>query len=289
MARRRARRRQPELEENPDRWLVSYADFITLLFAFFVVMYAISSINEGKYRVLTDSIVDAFHGPPKSIEPISLEKPTYATVIEELSVVEKIEPIGPGITYAAEDMHERPTALDKLHDLASKNVMAQVVTEVQGAMQELIASGDIKVTSDELWVEIDIKSQILFDSGSATLQPTAMAPLEKLAGVLNNFNHSIQVEGFTDNVPIANAVFPSNWELSASRAANVVHLFMKNGVNPSRMAAIGFGEHRPIADNATLEGRMQNRRVAIVVLADDSARRILDLNKTTGQTSVSPP
>lgn len=167
--------------------------------------------------------------------------------------------------------------------------MAQVVTEVQGAMQDLIAAGDIKISSDELWVEIDIKSQILFDSGSALLQPTAMPVLEKLSGVLNKFNHSIQVEGFTDNVPIANAVYPSNWELSAARAANVVHLFMNNGVNPSRMAAIGFGEHRPIADNATLDGRMQNRRVAIVVLADDSARRILDLNKPAGQAPVPAP
>ncbi|MEW5757104.1 MAG: flagellar motor protein MotD [Pseudomonadota bacterium] len=283
------RRRQPELEENPDRWLVSYADFITLLFAFFVVMYAISSINEGKYRVLTDSIADAFHGPPKSVEPIKLDIPTYATVIEDLSAVEKVNPIGPGLTYSAEDMHERPTSLDKLQDLASKNVMAQVVTEVQGAMQDLIDSGDIKVTSDELWVEIDIKSQILFDSGSALLQPTALEPLKKLADVLNNFNHSIQVEGFTDNVPIANDVYPSNWELSAARAANVVHLFMKNGVNPSRMAAIGFGEYRPVADNATLDGRMQNRRVAIVVLADESARRILDLNKPSAAVPGATP
>lgn len=279
MTRRRSHRLHHDEDDSHDRWLVSYADFVTLLFAFFVVMYAISTINEGKYRVLTDSIVDAFHGPPRAIDPITLDQPTYMLPMHDMSILPKTEETGPGVSYSQNDRKETPAPLEKLQELASRNVMAQVVSEVEGSLNTLINDGDVTVTNNELWVEIDIKSKVLFDSGNAVLQTKAEGVLKELAGVLNKFPHSIQVEGFTDNVPISNSVFPSNWELSAARAANVVHLFSKSGIDPERMAAIGFGEYRPIAGNETPEGRAKNRRVAIVILADKSARHVIDIDR----------
>ena len=109
------------------------------------------------------------------------------------------------------------------------------------------------------------------------------------ASSLKLFPNPIQVEGFTDNVPIRTAAYPSNWELSAARAASVVHLFMKAGVNPERMVAIGYGEHRPVAGNETPEGRSKNRRVVLVIPAEDDARRILDLQRLSGEPSEPRP
>lgn len=276
MSRRRTNRWRHDEEDSHDRWLVSYADFVTLLFAFFVVMYAISTVNEGSYRVLTDAIVHAFHGVPRTIQPIKLDPPGHATVYKELSALPMAEDHGP------KDEKQTPASLEKLQDLANRKVMEQVAVDVEGSLKSLIEQGDVTVTNNELWVEIDIKSKVLFDSGNAILQAKSARVLQDLAVVLNKYPHSIQVEGFTDNVPISNAVFPSNWELSAARAASVVHLFTKSGIDPQRMAAIGFGEHRAIADNSTAEGRAKNRRVAIVILADKSARHIIDLDRGNG-------
>jgi chemotaxis protein MotB len=265
------RQRTVEESENVDRWLVSYADFVTLLFAFFVVMYAISSINEGKYRVLSDTLIAAFNTPPKSNQPIQIGKPVTQTPTEQTS---------PGV---AKPIHVEPPKVDD-----QKARMGRIAHKVERSLQPLINRDEIKVTYNKLWVEVEIKSNILYSSGSAELEPEAYEPLKKLALVLKDLPNYIDVEGHTDNLPIKNAVYPSNWELSASRAASVVHLFTKEGIPAEHLSAIGFGEFRPVASNNTLEGRRQNRRVKVVILADKNSRRAAAIDSSNSSNQEEP-
>ena len=278
-----ARKQKHEEHENHERWLVSYADFITLLFAFFVVMYSVSSVNEGKYRVLSDALNAAFRSQPHSMQPIPVgstvehgegKQPMSGTpsliplpipVIPEAKQ-QQVE-IGKGDKGEAELEKERHTADDKRP--AAKQADAtieRIADEIVEAMDGLIKDDLISVRRDERWLEVEIKSSILYPSGSARLAPPAYPMLEKLAQILSRFPNPIHVEGFTDNVPINNIAFLSNWELSAARAASVVHLFTEYGIAPQRMAAIGYGEFKPVADNTTPEGRAKNRRVVLVIM-----------------------
>lgn len=262
MSRRKAKH---EEHENLERWLVSYADFITLLFAFFVVMYSISSVNEGKYRVLSDSLVAAFRNPPKNINPISLDSSAKSSMVEE-------------------GTQGKPNLISIPNSSAhAGSPMQAIANQIKDALHPLIDQNLIKVSSNKLWVEVEMNTKLLFPSGSAVLEPRAMPALSALARVLDTLPNHIQVEGYTDNVPISTSMYPSNWELSAGRAASVVRLFMKDGVDPRHMAAIGYGEYSPIASNDTEAGRSRNRRVVVVILADESARRVLEIERGAGQ------
>ncbi len=262
------RKRRQEEHENLERWLVSYADFITLLFAFFVVMYAISSINEGKYRVLSDTLVEAFNKQKIELEPVVEERPVAQESPQ--AVIDPIAPIAPG-----------SSVIEMLEETARDNMLGQIADDFEVAMQPLIESDLIDINREDLWVEVEINTSLLFKSGNAELEDEAIPTLSKIAAILKRYPNYVQVEGFTDNLPISTYLFPSNWELSAGRAASVVHVFMNNGVPPERMAAIGYGEYRPIADNATPQGRRKNRRVVLVILADAKARRALDIKRNT--------
>jgi len=233
------RRYTEEEEEDTSRWLVSYADFITLLFAFFVVMYSISSVNIGKYRVLSDSVSLAFL--PKEYNK-DTEVPTAITT-------------------------ERVPFSIGIDGRSSYQAMAETAAKVENRMKKLINQGQIAIRGNEKWLEIELKSNILFASGSAELAPESDQILEQLSQILQDSNNPLYVSGYTDNIPINTAQYSSNWELSAARAASVVRLFSETGVNPERMGAIGFGEFRPIVDNSTAENRIKNRRVVIRVLA----------------------
>lgn len=256
----------PHETENTDRWMVSYADFVTLLFAFFVVMYAMSSVNEGKYRVLADTMTEAFKVAPKSPEPIQIGKENKV-VSSSKPVIEVIKPIK--ILPKSQRTYERE--------------MKQIAETVTKSVQPLINKGLIKVTQHKLWVEIEMNSKILFSSADSELEEEAFPALKALADVLKKLPNSIDVEGHTDNIPINNDLYPSNWELSAARAASVVHLFTRYGVNPQRLSSIGYAEFRPIANNSTAAGRVRNRRVKIVILADKNARRIVEIDRDIGQ------
>ncbi len=257
-----ARKKKPEEHVNHERWLVSYADFITLLFAFFVVMYSISSVNEGKYRVLSDSISSAFN-PSEAGLPIKLNNPLKPPIVSRVAIssadsvnIKNLSAYG-GVEASRED----------------KINLRKIAARISKDLAPLIDNKLVKVKKNDLWIEIEIKSSILFSSGKASLQAKARPVLRDVAKVLSDFNNQIQVEGFTDNIPIATENFQSNWELSAARAANVVHLFSRAGVKPSRLSAVGYGEFKPIADNVTAKGRQANRRVKIIVLSDAIARR----------------
>jgi chemotaxis protein MotB len=142
--------------------------------------------------------------------------------------------------------------------------------QVQDAMQSLIDAKLVTVRRENMWLEIEINTDILFPSGAGEFAPTAEPVLDKLAAVLKPFPNPIRVEGHTDDRPIRTASFPSNWELSAARAASVVHQFTRQGIDPLRLEIVGFGEFHPRQPNATSEGRNANRRVVVLVLEEVS-------------------
>lgn len=253
--------RIPEEPENHERWLVSYADFITLLFAFFVVMYSVSSVNEGKYRILSETLEGAFSNSHRSSDSIQLGEHQSANSPIENRIF---------------NHQENPESLLDVGEIQNlerdQSVLARISEEFEEALSPYIEEDLIEVTRDTLWVQVEIKSGILFGSGDATLSSQAIPLLKQLAATIKPLPNAIQVEGYTDNIPINTAEFPSNWELSASRAANLVHQFMREGIQPQRMAAIGYGEYHPIADNRFEDGRNKNRRVVLVLLSESAAR-----------------
>ncbi|GAB4356630.1 MAG: flagellar motor protein MotD [Gammaproteobacteria bacterium] len=261
------RKRKPEEHENHERWLVSYADFITLLFAFFVVMYSISSINEGKYRVLSDALVAAFRDPSRSLDPIQIGKLAKSPNTSPISLPYEYRKEAGEPTRRADTQRDRTDFRSTQHREAASAALKTIGGEIRQAMQSLIDQDLVKVRQGKGWLEIELKANILFPSGSAALTENALPVLRRISEVLRKHPNPVQVEGHTDNLPIRSLVYPSNWELSAARAASVVQLFVQVGMDPKRLAAIGYGEHRPVADNSTPEGRAQNRRVTLVVLA----------------------
>ncbi len=241
---RRRRRRESDEPDNHDRWLVSYADFITLLFAFFVVMYGISSINEGKYRVMSGSIVSAFRSGPET-GGIGVASP--------MAVVSPAVPLVPN-PVRAKGEQTRQMKKENLRNLAN---------DLNQALAPLMADGKVRVTEGALGITVDINASVLFAPGEARLDLGAVRALGAVGRVLAATDFQIIVEGHTDNIPISTVYFPSNWELSAARASSVVRLFIDTAVDPRRMSAVGFAAQRPVADNATADGRQSNRRVAI--------------------------
>jgi len=280
-----ARKKKHEEHENHERWLVSYADFITLLFAFFVVMYAVSSVNEGKYRVLSDSMMAAFKSSPRSNTVIQLGSSATKRDIEitiqkalKRSAQETGEKDQAPLGSPFQALTRSPLADQDFRGAGQRGAgnLKRLEAEVAQAMAGLIAKELIKVRSSETWLEIEIKDSVLFASGSARLQTEAIPVLEELANIFGKLSNAIAVEGFTDNLPIETDEFPSNWELSTGRAASVVHLFTARGIEPTRLSAVGYGEFQPIADNSTPEGRAENRRVVLVVSSSTSPRRIVE-------------
>ncbi|ACL72429.1 OmpA/MotB domain protein [Thioalkalivibrio sulfidiphilus HL-EbGr7] len=275
----RRSRKHHEEHVNHEAWAIPYGDLITLLLAFFVVMYAISSVNEGKYRVLSDSLVAAFRAPPKSTEPIQIGEVGRPAPEMEQQQTRSLAPLDlgaapaqPGVIDRGMDDLLRDAELDADELQAAAEGMSRLADEIERAMLPLMDADLIRMRRDRFWIEVEINTSLLFASGSAQLSSEAVPVLQRLATILRDFPARIQVEGFTDTVPINTPIFPSNWELSAARAASVVNLFSRNQLDPTRMAAIGYGEYRPIADNDTAEGRRQNRRVSIVVLAERRPR-----------------
>jgi chemotaxis protein MotB len=238
---RRARRKFDDEPDNHERWLISYSDFITLLFAFFVVMYAISSVNIGKYKVFSDALGDAFGGQgsatPVNTEVLNLPIPNPA-------------------------LKRRTELLRK-----EKEQMTKLAQDLLSTMAPLVKEGKVRVTQNSRGVSVEINASVLFDPGQAKLTPGSREALTEVAKVLMNDPHAVQVEGHTDNVPISNANFPSNWELSAARAGAVVRLFIDAGVPPPRMSAVGHADNIPVASNSDIEGRARNRRVAVTILS----------------------
>ena len=238
-SRARARRKRENEPDNHDRWLVSYADFITLLFAFFVVMYALSSVNEGKYRILSNSMLSAFRNVP-----VALVVPTPAPVVARTLPASKTQ------EAARQKQREK---------------MRNVARQILEVMAPLIEQGKVRVLETSRGVSIEINDSILFSPGQALLQPASAKAMQSVAEVLVAAEFPITIEGHTDNVPISNVQFPSNWELSAVRATTVLRLFADAGVAAERLTAIGYADTRPVEPNVLADGRARNRRVTILI------------------------
>jgi chemotaxis protein MotB len=239
-----ARKKYEEPQDDHDRWLISYADFITLLFAFFVVMYAISIVNEGKYRVLSDALGNAFGGR----EPVA-NKAGRAQVESPLPLTSIVA-------------RRRSEAMRR-----EKERLTAMARQLGATLAPLVKAGKVRVTQSGRGVSVEINASVLFDSGDARLNGESVEALRAVAGLLKDDTHAIQVEGHTDTVPISTAAFPSNWELSAVRASSVVRLFIDSGVAAERLTALGHGANEPVASNGDPIGRARNRRVAITILS----------------------
>ncbi len=274
-----ARKRKHEEHSSHEAWAIPYGDLITLLLAFFVVMYAISSVNEGKYRVLSDSLVAAFRGTPRAMEPIQVGEKTQGVGAEGETFQDEalegqpralVPPMTLGNTGLVKDEgHGRPEQITRKAAEAAR-ALAKVADQLESAMGDLIKDDMVVVRRNDFWIEVEIRTDILFPSASAQLSPTANDVIQRLAKTLAPFKNLIRVEGYTDNRPIKTLAFYSNWELSAARAASVVRVLANGGVDPARLAVIGYGETRPRAGNDTAEGRDKNRRVVMVILSTDA-------------------
>jgi chemotaxis protein MotB len=278
------RRKRHEEHVNHERWAIPYGDLITLLLAFFVVMYAMSAVNEGKYRVLSQSMMEAFHGTSRVIAPSPLAPSAPA------SAAPVVDPQANGHGSALTPISLPGSAAQPAPTKEQQN-LAAIQRSVEQALQPLIDKKLVVIRRTPNWLEIEIRTDILFPSGVARIAPQAQSVLGSLAGILAPFPNPLRIEGYTDNKPINTAAYPSNWELSAARAASVARLFSGHGVTPRRLGIMGWGEVRPIADNATEEGRNRNRRVMVVVLSDRDgpSRFTMDADKQTAAAVPATP
>ncbi len=245
------RRHRHEEPANHDRWLISYADFITLLFAFFVVLYSVSSVNEGKYRVLSDALEAAFRAPASSLNPVNVGRSSQPSAFDPTNTAMIELPRMP-LTHL---IHEKEQQID----------IDKIAENIENALENLIEQELVSVKKDGLSLEIELKSRILFTSGSAVLARSAEPVLVKLADIIRGFDYPVRVAGHTDNIPISTRQFPTNWELSTARASSVVRLIASVGIDPLQLTASGYGEFRPITNNETEQGRADNRRVVIII------------------------
>ena len=217
--------------DNQERWLLTYADLITLLLGLFVILYAMSKIDMKKYDQVVAALGGVF-GSGDGAAPVKLR-----------------------IT----DLQEG------LPDVFTQR--AKVESEIRRALQLDTKSLPVSVSQDERGVVVHIQEELLFPSGSADLKSTSLETLDRLAEVFRAMPNDIRVEGHTDNVPIRTRAFPSNWHLSVGRALNVgYYLIEKHQMNPEKVSVVGYSEYRPIAPNITVENRAMNRRVDIVVV-----------------------
>jgi len=259
---RRNRENVFEEDQTVERWLISYADFITLLFAFFVVMYSISQVNEGKYRSLSESLDRAFDTPQKSIQPIE---------VGEFDGGEANDFIGDSEVQNENLIDEEENDKGKL----AQNDFESLEQELKESLKSLIDAEVADVSSDGEWINVNLSSGLLFPSGSDSLNDNAGLVLAELSMHLNSNNQKILVHGHTDNISINTEKFPSNWELSSARASAVVRKLQELSVYGSRMSVEGHGEFSPVASNDTSDGRAKNRRVVIAISREISVEKIV--------------
>jgi chemotaxis protein MotB len=251
----RSRRRGGEEEaENDERWLLTYADMITLLMALFMVLFSISSVNKSKYVVLQKSLKDAFSGrvlPGGKGIAESAAAPQGRVVSPPVPATAPVSAKGTRQTKAEEsrEFQELKRRIDRY--TAKAGLSGQVTT---------------RVTADGLLIRL-LTDKLLFASGSAVPNPRSAPLLREVGGALatDRAGHPVQVKGFTDDVPIRSAQFPTNWELSGARASAVVRALITDHVSAQRLTASGRGELDPITENDTPDGRALNRRVEILL------------------------
>lgn len=261
--------RRHEDHQNHEAWAIPYGDLITLLLAFFVVMYAISSVNTGKYRVVSFSLAQALNGshsggavgegitggigPAEGLGVIDLSSHLRESAQDKPNLASPLSPPSPALQQVS--LRTR-----RLHEIGEK-----IMTTLGG----LVDRGLVDVNISDEWVQVELKSDILFASGIGDVAKSAEPVIGALAQVLIGFPNEVRVEGHTDNRPIHSTQFRSNWELSAARAASVVHLLTDSGVDARRLSVVAHAEQMPLRENDTDAGRTANRRVVLQVLNSD--------------------
>jgi chemotaxis protein MotB len=254
--------KKPEKPPNHERWVISYADLLTLLLALFIVLYASSTQNKHKLDATAASFVKAFHGTPVAV----IQSKTAGRGVMQ----HQPSPVPREIETPASANSKIPKAL--AHQLAAEVLSLQKVqSQLQSLLHPMIEQHQVTIQSQPLTLTIQLDAAVLFPSGQATLKPAAVTLLTNVGKSMIKLPAPFQiiVQGYTDNQPIATAQFPSNFSLSAERAVTVVALFLANGVSGAQLAAEGFGEFSPVASNDNEVGRAQNRRVVIVIHAPD--------------------
>ncbi|GLX83170.1 flagellar motor protein MotB [Thalassotalea eurytherma] len=260
--RRNHESRHDVAQDNVHRWLISYADYMTLLFALFVVLYAMAIIHEEPFETMTDSIGRVFQsdqeqtknrGQGEDILPVNSSRSETRLYGDGI-----LEEAGPELTDGKNELSnieksEVGTNLESLEE------------ELHTALYELVESGYAELEIDGDWLEIELSSGLLFPSGSASATNNAEAILSVITPIIKDVTNYLRVRGYTDNQPINTEVFESNWELSVARAVAILRLLEEQEIVPARMAIEGYGQYSPKVDNNSTQGLLQNRRVVIAI------------------------
>jgi chemotaxis protein MotB len=272
-------RRRPADHISHERWLVSYADFVTLLFAFFVVLYASAQIDKQRAARLSNAIDSAFqqlgiferdgHKPGEIDPKISL----------------------PSAVNSAQDLSRWATSgQEKLGAEQKKDNFNAIRSELEKALAAEIARNEVALHMEADGLVVSLREAGFFDSGSATIKPGAEAAFARVANILREHSCAVRIEGHTDNVPIHTSQFASNWELSTARSTSLVRaLIVQYGVPSERLSAAGYAEFHPAASNDTAKGRQLNRRVDVVILTSLAQRQMTSLTRPTDKSSASSP
>jgi chemotaxis protein MotB len=256
------RRKRKHAHKNHERWLVSYADFVTLLFAFFVVLYASAQVDKRRVGQLALAIQVAFQQmgifDASNTKPeVQNSEPMPFSKVQMVENAERVEAMGRLVNSPRGSLTGSPDRPD----------MQVVQKELEEALAAQIKKHTVSVTPSREGIVVSLREAGFFDSGSTTLRPDAESTLADFIKVMTNLRVRIRIEGHTDNVPIHNRQFNSNWELSTARATEIIRLFITQyGMAPSRLSASGYSEFYPVAENDTPEGRALNRRVDLVIL-----------------------
>jgi chemotaxis protein MotB len=257
------RKKQAGDHVSHERWLVSYADFITLLFAFFVVLFSSSQVDKRKVGRLAVAIKEAFQQmgifqTANSRVPMVTTDPLPRETVQ-------ITENGKGLSGQG----QMPSPFEKLAGTPPPHKeLAAIQKELEHALAPELQRHEVALKAQREGLVISLREIGFFDSGSAQLRPTSEGSVRRIAQVLAAQPNDLRIEGHTDNVPIHNAHFASNWELSTARATEMIRLFItRYGLPATRLSAGGYAEFHPVATNQTNEGRAQNRRVDIIVLA----------------------
>jgi chemotaxis protein MotB len=261
------RRKRPRPHSNHERWLVSYADFITLLFAFFVVLYASSQVDQKKVGKLALAIQVAFQElgvfPASTTQiPLDTSDPMPFSTVQAIQNVKRSTELG--------RISSRPE--DALAGASEDEDLATLQAQLQQALHNEIALHEIALHRETDGLVVSLREFGFFDSGSATIKPESRSALDRIASILAIRTYKLRIEGHTDTIPIHTAKMSSNWELSTARATELVRvLITDHGLAPDRLSAAGYAEFHPVASNLTALGRAQNRRVDIVILGSQAA------------------
>ncbi|WP_286265460.1 flagellar motor protein MotB [Thalassotalea atypica] len=261
MNRYRTRRHKVE-HDDVHRWLISYADYMTLMFALFVVLYAMAMVNEKPFESVTESIGRVFQAD----KTLTKNKGHGDDILPVNSSKTNKRLFGNGIQdEAGPEITDGEPILSNVADSVVGTNLTSLEKELHTALYDIIESGYAQLQVDGDWLEIELNSALLFPSGSSSPTNNANAILEVINEILANVTNFIRVRGYTDDQPINNEIFESNWELSVFRATAILKIMEQLAINPKRMAIEGYGQYAPTANNATTTGRAQNRRVVIAI------------------------